>query len=317
MSQTDRTVDAQSARRRVIGVLYAAGAASAFGLTIVVQRELATRGLGVTTALGVRFTTASLVLLAVLAATRRPLVPVAGERGRAVLLGVVGYATEAGLFYLALQRGSAGAVALLFYSYPAIVAVIEAAVGGRPLTRRTVAALAASTVGAAVVVVAGDRVVISGAGVAFAVGSAACFAVYIIFSDRLIQRSAPAATSAAVAGGAGATLLLAGAVTRSLSLPSHAMPLLMVNAVATAAAFGLMYAALPRLGAGPTAVVMTLEAFVALALAVPLLRETLRPVQVLGGLAIVAAAVVVARGTHEGPAPEERGLRGDAVRTSD
>ena len=300
-------------RHRLTGVLCAVGSASAFGVTIVVQRELATRGLGVTTALGVRFTTAALVLLAALAVLRRGMLPAPGERVRAVLLGVVGYATEAGLFYLALQRGSAGAVALLFYAYPSLVAVIEAAAGWTPLTGRTLAALAASTAGAALVVVAGERVVISAAGVAFAVASAVCFAAYIICSDRLISRSSPATTSAAVAGGAGLALLTVGAATGSLELSSRDVPLLMVNAAATAAAFGLMYAALPRLGAGPAAVVMTLEAFVALMLAVPLLDETLRPVQLLGGAAIIGAAIVIARSKPEGPAREERGLQESAV----
>lgn len=305
----------EDVRRQLTGLLCAVGSASAFGLTVVVQRELATRGLGVTTALGVRFTAASLVLLLVLAVTRQRLAPAAGERVRALLLGVVGYATEAGFFYLALQRGSAGAVALLFYAYPTAVAMIEAAAGRAPLSSRTVGALAASTGGAALVVVAGERVVITTAGVAFAVSSAVCFAVYIVLSEQLIRRSSPAATSAAVAGGAGVALLTVGAATGSFDLPAADVPLLLVNAVATAAAFGLMYAALPRLGAGPTAIVMTLEAFVALALAVPLLHETLRPLQILGGVAIVAAAVTVARDTREGPAQEERGPR-DAGRVT-
>jgi drug/metabolite transporter (DMT)-like permease len=296
-------------RRRLAGLLCAVGAAAAFGLTIVVQRELATRGLGVTTALGVRFTTASLLLVVVLRLARQRITPAAGERVRALLLGVVGYATEAGLFYLALQRGSAGAVALLFYAYPTLVALLEAASGRSPLTRRTLVALAASTAGAAMVVLAGERVVISSAGVAFALGSAVCFSVYIVLSDRLITRSAPMSTAAAVAGGAGVALLCVAAVTGSYDLPSSEVPLLMVNAAATAVAFALMYAALPRLGAGPTAVVMTLEAFVALVLAVPLLDETLRGWQLLGGAAIVAAAIVVARQKDEGPAHEERGLR--------
>ena len=313
MSTAQQAAAAEAVNSRLVGVLCAVGSATAFGLTVVVQRELATRGRGVTTALGVRFTAASLILLLALALARQRVLPAPGERVRAALLGVVGYATEAGLFYLALQRGSAGAVALLFYAYPTIVAMLEASAGRGTITRRTIGALVVSTAGAAVVVVAGDRVVISAAGVAFAVGSAACFAVYIVLSDRLIRRSSPPATSAAVAGGAGLALLTVGAVTGSLDLPASMLPLLLVNAVATAAAFGLMYAALPRLGAGPTAVVMTLEAFVALALAVPLLDETLRPVQLLGGLAIVAAAVVIARDTHEGPAQEERGLRDEVV----
>ena len=66
-----------------------------------------------------------------------------------------------------------------------------------------------------------------------------------------------------------------------------------------------MYAALPRLGAGPTAVVMTLEAFVALLLAVPFLGESVGLLQLAGGLLILTATVVVGQTT--GPAEASAG----------
>ena len=97
--------------RPAAGVLAATGSATAFGVTIVVQRRLASRGLSVTAALAVRCGIAGAVLLAYLALRGAPLRPVRGERSRALLLGAIGYAGEAALFYLALQRGSAAAVA--------------------------------------------------------------------------------------------------------------------------------------------------------------------------------------------------------------
>ena len=289
---------------RLTGAMCALGAASAFGVTIVVQRSLAQDDLAVTTALGVRFGIAALALFAVLAVRREPLRPVPGERLRAALLGVVGYATEAGVFYLALGRGSAGAVALLFYAYPALVVLLEAALRIRPLRARAVGAVALSSLGALLVVVAGEQVEISGVGILRALGAAACFSVYLIASNRLIVASGARVTAAWVAGGASLALFAAGGVSVGVHVPRDVVARLVLNGLATAVAFALLYAALPRLGAGPAAVVMTMEAFVALLLAAAVLDEPVVALQVLGGIGILAGAALVSTGqTKAPPAP--------------
>ena len=282
-------------RRPATGVLAAAGSASAFGVTIVVQRSLAKSGLPVTAALAVRFGIAACALLAFLAVRRAPLLPVRGERRRALLLGAVGYAGEAALFYGALQRGSAAAVSLLFYAYPAIVTLLEVALRLRPPRLVAFGVVALSTVGVVLVVVTGSRTTITPAGVAFSLAAATSFACYLLLSQRLVPSSPPAVVGAHVAAGAALALALAGLVSGSLRVPPGDLPLLALNGVATAVAFALRYLALAHLAAGAAAVVRTLEAFVAVALAAVALGERIRPPQLAGGLAIVAAAVVVAR----------------------
>lgn len=291
--------------RRVLGALYALTAATAFGVTIVVQRSLAQEDVAVTTALGIRFGIAAALLFALLALRREPLRPEPGERVRAALLGVIGYATEAGLFYLALARGTAGAVALLFYAYPALVVVLEIASRAQPPRLRTLLSVALASAGAVLVVVAGDRVAISGAGVALALASAACFAVYLIASNRLIRRSRPRGTAAWVAAGASAALLVVGGATVGVDVPRDVLARLALNGGATALAFALLYAALPMLGAGPTAVVMTMEAFVAVVLGAVVLGERVSGLQVVGGIGIAAGAVLVSTAvtTKAPPAP--------------
>jgi drug/metabolite transporter (DMT)-like permease len=281
--------------RPAAGVLAATGSAAAFGVTIVVQRRLASSGLPVTAALGVRFGIAGVVLLAYLAVRGAPLRPVPGERVRALLLGAVGYAGEAALFYAALQRGTAAAVSLLFYAYPAIVTLLEVALRLRPPRLMAFGVVALSTCGAVLVVVAGDRVSITPAGVGFSLAAATSFACYLLLSQRLVPDSPPPVVGAHVAAGASAALLVTGVATRALHVPGRDVPLLVLNGVATAVAFALLYTALVDLAAGAAAVVMTLEAFVAVALAAVALGERIHPPQVAGGVAIVAAAVLVAR----------------------
>ena len=283
-------------RRPLVGVLAAVASASAFGVTIVVQRSLAKSGLPVTAALSVRFGIAGLALLAFLAVRRLPLLPVRGERVRAVSLGVLGYAGEAALFYLALERGSAAAVSLLFYAYPAIVTVLEIVLRLRPAKLVAFAVVVLSTLGVVLVVVTGDRVSITPAGVGLSLAAATSFSCYMLASQRLIRRSPAAVVGAYVALGASSALAVSGVLFGSLRVPADDLPLLALNGLATAVAFAMLYLALANLAAGAAAVVMTLEAFVAVALAALVLGERIRAAQLLGGLAIVAAAVVVAIG---------------------
>ena len=78
-------------------------------------------------------------------------------------------------------------------------------------------------------------------------------------------------------------------------MPAQQWTLLTTYGLFTAAAFTLTFAALARLGARHTSVVMTLEAVFTVALATLLLGEPLGPAQVAGGACVLAATVVVAR----------------------
>lgn len=262
---------------------------------MAVGRSLAKAGLGASTVLGVRFAVAALALaIAAALAGKRP-VPVPGERMAAFLLGAIGYMVESTLFFSGLERGSAAAVSLIFYTFPAMVTVVESVLARRAPGRSTVVALVASAAGAAVVVGAGSSLDITSTGIAFAFGSAASFAAYLMVGHRVVRRTDARITGAWVAGGAAAGFLARGVVTSSLVSPDGRWWQLVVNGLATAGAFGMMFAALKRIGPGPTAVVMTLEAVFAVALAAIFLNEGVNAVQALGGVAVLAAAAVISR----------------------
>lgn len=277
------------------GSVLGAAAALSYGVTVVLGRTLAKDGLGPATALGCRFTIAALVVMALLAVRGKDLLPARGELVRIFLLGFVGYTTESTLFFLGLERGTAAAAALVFYSYPALVMVLEVLLGREKPHARLLGALALSTAGTVVLVTSGSRVAISAVGVACALGSAAVFAVYLLASSRLVGRSDPLVQGAWVAVGAAASCLGRGVVTETLVWPGRHWPVLVAYGLCTASAFVLTFAALARLGATRTAVIMTLEAFSAVVLAAVFLGESLAPSQLAGGAAILVATLTVAR----------------------
>ncbi|MBA3653703.1 MAG: EamA family transporter, partial [Actinobacteria bacterium] len=235
-----------------MGTLLGAGCAFAYSLTILFGRSLANDGFETATVLSLRFGVAALATFVLLKAMRRPLLPVAGERMRVFLLGAIGYAVESSFFFAGLKRGSAAAVVLLFYSYPAVVTVI-----GRLWSKRTPLTLGLSIGGAILVVATGGDVHISRAGVIFALAAATTFAFYLLASERLVERTDSLTTAAWVAAGASLSLLGRGLVTGTLQSPAGHLPQLLGNGLASGTAFALMFMALRRIGPRRTAIVMT------------------------------------------------------------
>ncbi len=276
------------------GTVLAAAGAVAYGLTILCNRTLAQRGYGPQATLSIRFATTAVVLFAILTVLRRPRRPTAGGAGRPLLLGAFGYAIQSSLFYAALQRGTAAAVALLFYVYPVIVTAIELATGRARATARMLAALGLSVAGTALIVATGDSVALSRTGVGFALGAAVSFALYLLASDRFASGTDPMVNGAWVAAGAATSLTLQGVVSGGLRNPGDDLPLMLANGAATAAAFSLLFAALARLGPSRTAMVLTLEALSAVILGALVLGEPVTAAQLVGGSAILGAVVLIA-----------------------
>lgn len=281
-----------------IGVLLAAIGSVSYGVTVVVGEDLADAGLGPTTALGVRFAVGGLLLAFVMRLRRVPVFP----SRRIVLVGLglgVIYATEATFFFNALERGTAAAVALVFYVYPALVTVVELIRGNERPHRSTFFALALSSIGAGIVVVGGGEVSITAGGVGFAVASAATFSAYLLIGRELSKGVDPMTVACWVALGASISNLARGAAQGELVNPSSRAIEIVLYGAATAVAFTLMFAAMHRIGATRVAVVMTLEAVASVVLAAIFLGESVTAVQGLGGVAVLAAAVVIARGQPE------------------
>ena len=290
-------------RRRDLGL--ASLGAFFFGCTVLFSRTVAREQLAPAVALGVRFGVAGLLLLGLLAALHRPMLPPPGERLAAIALGLFVYAVESTCFYMGLQRGTAAAVALIFYAYPAVIALVETVTGAIRLRARTIAALGLSISGSAIVAVGGGEVAITTAGVLLVCGSIVMFSSYALLSDRVLRRTDSLTAAAWTAIGASAGVTLFGAARGQLEMPSgHVLAALVANGFATAAAFTLFFMVLGRIGPTRTGICMALEAVTGIVLAAIFLGESVRPVVAIGGVAVLAGAVLAALVT---PAPIEAG----------
>ena len=279
---------------RRLGVLLALLSAASFGVMPVLTKVVYDDGADTFGVLSVRFTLASLALLA-LALRRRETFP----RGRTllglVLLGGVGYTVESLCYFAALERISAGLTALLLYAYPALVVLLSAVFLRHRPSRVAVVCVVVSAAGTALTIgpVGGGQ----GIGVLLGLSAAVAYSAYIVISSRVTRGLAPFATAAVVTGACG--LAYDGlALGRGARLPTHAGPWLALLGVAlfgTVIAIAAFFAALALLGPGDTAVVSTLEPVVSVVAAAVFLGETLTGVQLAGGALVFGAVVVLAR----------------------
>jgi drug/metabolite transporter (DMT)-like permease len=289
-------------QRDVVGGLLTAVAAILFGAIVTIGRSATVRDVPVSSLLAVRFGTAAAVLALILVARRQSLRPAPGEGRRLALLGAVGYAVESAFFFLALGRGTAATVTLLFYTYPVWVAVLTAALGMGVPGALVGGSLLAAVAGSGVVVASSGGLDITALGIGFALASAFTIAFFLIGVDTLITRTPSLASSmwiALSASAAHATFALVSGTGRLLHAEEQ-IPVLSMG-VLTSGAFFLLFLGVRRLGAVRASIISSLEPVAAAGLALAFLAESVRLGVLAGGALILGGAVAatLARGVRE------------------
>lgn len=286
----------------LFGAVLIALMAFQFGGVVILGKAAADGGVSITFMLALRFAVSGVVLAAVLTVLRQSMAPAAGEGWRLWLLGMVCYSAESGLYFAGLAHGTATAVTLLFFTYPVLVA-LGGILLGRGLPGRLLgAALAASTAGAAIVVVAGGGIDIRPLGVVFALASALTYAIYLTGAGMTLHRTHTLVGAMIVSFAAAAGLSLYALGTGQARWPvgwSQWGPIVGMG-VLTAGAFGCLLGGIRRLGALRTAIVSAGEPLAVAMLAAIFLAEATRRTTAIGGLLILAGAVAASVARAEG-----------------
>ena len=281
--------------------LVAVVASSACYATLAVLTRLAYRaGMQPMSLLAWRFILACALMTAVQCVRRMGdlRVPLA-DVGRFVVLALVGYGAGSVCFFLALRHADASVVAVLLYTYPALVAVIDRIFAGVPLGPWRIAALVMTFAGCALAVGAGSSGVRTDVlGILFGLGSGLGYAVFSVLLHRWLpgrQRTVIMAYLFGVAGIAFAVAALVSGGTMSTSgWSSQAWTILaLVVLLPTFLAVLLYLGGMRTLGAAQAALVSSLEPLFTIALAAVLLGERMSPDRWVG-VALVVAGVVIA-----------------------
>lgn len=279
------------------GALLVLASAVAFGVMPIFGKLAFEAGVGVATLLVVRFAIAAPVLWGAVALRRVfPRGAGRGVLGRALALGAVGYAMQAGLYFLALERMDASVLSLVLYSYPALVTGAAILLGREAANRRRLVALVTASGGLVLVLAGAGAGSLDLAGMALGAGAALTYTTYILVSDGVTSKLEALPLAALVSTGAAVSLGVVAAATGSLDLgfdPAGWVWLGCAALVSTVAAVVLFFSGMSRVGASTAAILSTLEPPVTVALVFVTFGEALGAVQILGALAVLGAAVIV------------------------
>lgn len=309
------------------GVALVAISAIGFGLGGPLARAASDIGFNATTFAFWRSAGSVVALVVLLAAgvalRRLPLLPLRRisrlEWLQLVAMGLFVAGTTLGLF-LGFERNTIALTLIVFYTYPAIVAIAAVRIYGEPLGGRRLAAILLASLGMVLVVLgpgATDGSGVDRLGVLFAFGAALCQAGYALVASRGFA-SVPSFQAATLLRGFSLLayvvvlvplVLLMGDGERLLG------PLDGTDAWIIIVIAGVFSAALPTAGlvagyrrVGPTrgAVLMLLEPVTGVLLAALLLAEQPAPVQFVGGLLVLTgAALAQLTPSRHGPADTE------------
>lgn len=286
------------------GVILVLISAVAFGAMPILANLAYADGATPFTLLFVRFSSAAIFMLALMAARREPI-----PRGKVLLgliaLGGLGYVGQSMAYFTALTYASAGLVALLLYLYPVGVTILAVIFLKEPFTRTKVIALGLSLLGSVLTIGGiGDG---RPEGILLGIAAALIYSAYITFGS-LITRTVSAIQSTTVVISSAAlvytviNLLQGPTFPRSINGWSAILAIALISTVLAILTF---FAGMARLGPTNAALLSTVEPIVSVVLGALILGETLTELRILGGTLILWAVILLTRGAvkveHEPP----------------
>ena len=298
-------------RRRTVGIALGALAGAAYGTGPLFAKGVNHAGLDSIALLAWRFLFAMIVSWAWLIAQPRARAALRDldRRTTARLLFTGGFfVVNATVYYSAIQRVDISLVALLMYSYPAMVAVLSMRLGYPLRGKLAWGSLALVLVGA-ILTIDGIKPNTDQVGILLAMLSPIAYAVYILLTAWMAgerpgqtadMRSKgkgaevpPAVAGAVMMTGTWLTMFVVALVAREPLLPgqvpAEAWPgLIGIGVFAAAIAIQAFYASAARIGAAQASLMATVEPLVVIALGVSFLGERLDMLQIAGaGLVLV------------------------------
>jgi DME family drug/metabolite transporter len=307
-------------RPNLAGTLLIVTAAALFGTASYISRSAEALGLGSFGLVFWRAALGGLVLGAAvggtgLAGRARVVMPgdIPSDARRALATAAVVNAVLNLALFTAFNRMSIAVALIVFYSFPAIVTLAAVRFYGEHLDGRRLGALALASGGLVLVLLApaieSGGLTVDPLGIALAALAALCQVVYVLVSGRGFSM-VPAAQAVSLFFLFGAAVAAPAAIV-ALGTAGAFAPLATPELWRWVIAAGVLTAAIPSLcmlagmriiGPSRTAILMTLEPVVGVAMAAALLGERPVPLQLAGGVAVLAAGALLQLGPRSGGA---------------
>lgn len=292
---------AVSASSTAVGTAAALGAALGFASVSIITSLALAEELPLAGVLTWRYVLSSIILLGWLA-TQGFVVPSRRDLGRLLIIGGVGQGIIVYMALSSLAWINPATLGFLFFTFPAWVAIVQAARGAERLDGVRLMALALALGGVVVIIGTPQAADLDWRGVALALGAAFCYGIFIPLLRWLQAGNSITTTTTYTKIGAAAMHLVVwswqGGVTASLSERAW----LLIGALAffsTVLPSLFFLKAINVIGPVRTAIVSTVEPFLTALLAVVILSQGLTLTTILGG-ALIGSAVWILQGVGRG-----------------
>lgn len=259
-----------------------------------------------------RYCIAAITLLVVLRLREGAIRLPRGDVLPILLLGVIGFGCYQILWPVALQTIPAGDSALLIATTPVMTTLLAMAVGADSPNAVKLIGAFVSFAGVALVIAAGQGLVLGASlvGDLLTIAAALCWAIYTVFGARILRRHSPlvATTWAIVAG----TLFIAPVGIAQLATadlsgfgPPVLFAILYSGTLAAGFANVIVFHGVKLLGPTRVTALQSLIPALAVVLAAVFLGEAVRPAQVIGGVVILGGVALLRRGAWPGRSAAE------------
>lgn len=291
-----------------VGPLLVIFSAVCFGAMPVLGKFAYGEGVAAESLVLIRFALAALMLWALTAARSAraarsgagPVPPKTPTGPKVILvaigLGALGYAAQSSFYFAALEVMDASVLAILLYTFPAMVTIGAFALGWERPTVPKLVALVVALGGTMLVVLGSASLSFPLVGTLLALAAALTYTTYILVSDTVAGRLEPIRLSAIIMTSAAGSLAARAAVTGEFTLPGTAMAWFWIGAIAlvsTVVAMTAFFAGLARTGPTTTAILSTSEPVTTAALATLVLGEVLTGTQLMGGMLVLGAVLLL------------------------
>ena len=252
-------------------------------------------GANVITVLLIRFCLAILLLAAICLVTRTTLMLSKRKLTAFLCMGFFGYGTMAYLFFNSLNYLSASVVAIILYSYPAIVFLICLLKRQEEFDKWKLFSLLLSLSGV-LLVIGGSLTGLNPRGVCYVLGAALLYAVYIVISKEYMEGTSPLAATTYLTGGALLFNLIWLVLSGNITWPVPLVGWFAIGSIAlfsTVLAFIFFLAGLKYVGSSVAAIISTIEPIITIALAKIIFGEALTLKQLLGAIIILSGVLIL------------------------
>jgi len=278
---------------RAKGVALAVVSAVSFSTLGLFAKLAYSQGMAPAQALAWRFTLAAAVLWAYLLKTgghRRP----RREYRNALLLGVLGFAPQAGLFFLTVKFLDPGLASLLLYLYPAFVVGFSLLFLKRKPRAAQIAALVFSSAGCVLTLWTRGSYPLVGYLLGLAV--AISYAGYLVVGERAMAGIDPIFITANLMGSSAIVYWIVTVASGVVLVPSSPVAIAGVVGIAVVGSIVpivTLFASIRLIGSADASLVSTIEPLFTVALSALLFGERLGDLQLAGGALILIGVLLL------------------------